>query len=143
MNLPSYDTSAFLAVQQVGAFVAAPTISGRSAAKLQVPRSTGATLLSSNGVNVRTTGYSPGNLNSKATPPPADFKDFWDKTAPAYKSSPRTYRYSNQDWWHNLVNLPRSKMLRRISKHLVANTLWAVAILAAYHYFPAFAKVND
>jgi len=131
-------------VQQVGAFVAAPAISGRSAAKVQAPRSSGPTLLStpSNGVNVRTTGYSPGNLNAKATPPPADFKDFWDKTAPAYKSSPRTFRYSNQDWWHNLVNLPKSKMLRRISKHLVANTIWAVAILLAYQYFPAFAKVS-
>lgn len=81
-------------------------------------------------------------MNPRATPPPAEFKEFWDKTPPAYASSARHPRYSNQDWLHNLLNIPRSKMLRRVANHLMANTIWALIVYSLYNSVPAFAKVK-
>jgi len=69
-------------------------------------------------------------------PPPADFKGYWDKVPPEYESSPRSPRYSNQDWFINLMSIPKSKMLGRISTHLFWNTAWAAFILYAYLNIP-------
>lgn len=152
---------ALLATQQAGAFVAAPAVAGRhhAAAKLQAPRSQDSTLWSLAGgyapwgsgpqqerPTPRTSGFPPTNgapFSPLAVPPAADFKNFWDKTPPAYASSARHPRYSNQDWLHNLINIPKSKMLRRVGNHLLANTIWAFVVLSLYNTLPAFAKVTS
>ena len=38
-------------------------------------------------------------------------------------------RYSVKDWWMNLQNLPSSTVLDRVRGHLVANTVWSVAVV--------------
>ena len=72
-------------------------------------------------------------------PPPSDFKGYWDKVQPAYDSSTRHPRYSNQDWLTNLKDLVflRSKMLKRISSHLIANTVWAGVVFFLFQNVPA------
>mmetsp|Transcript_16434 Transcript_16434/g.38043 ORF Transcript_16434/g.38043 Transcript_16434/m.38043 type:complete len:454 (+) Transcript_16434:41-1402(+) len=78
-------------------------------------------------------------LKTMAVPPPADFKGYWDKVQPAYDSSTRHPRYSNQDWLTNLKDLVflRSKMLKRISSHLIANTVWAGVVFFLFQNVPA------
>mmetsp|Transcript_37226 Transcript_37226/g.100662 ORF Transcript_37226/g.100662 Transcript_37226/m.100662 type:complete len:462 (+) Transcript_37226:217-1602(+) len=75
-----------------------------------------------------------------AVPPAADFNNYWDKIPPVYESSTRAPRYSNQDWLINLLSISKSKMLGRISSHLLVNTVWATVVVMMYNGIPKFAK---
>jgi len=84
-----------------------------------------------------------GSSGSMAVPVPADFKGYWDLQPPLYESSPRHKRFSNQDWLKNLVDLMtgKSKMLKRISTHLITNTVWAGLVYLMYIKLPAFKAI--
>jgi hypothetical protein len=45
-------------------------------------------------------------------------------------------RYTTADWWRCLASLPKSTMLQRVSSHLLANTIFAVMVWAAYVFYP-------
>ena len=45
-------------------------------------------------------------------------------------------RYTTADWWKCLISLPRSQMLGRVSSHLIANTVFAIMVWAAYVLWP-------
>ena len=49
-------------------------------------------------------------------------------------------RYSSGDWLKSLLKLPRSFTLRRISSHLIANTLFAVLVYIIYVVWPETTK---
>lgn len=46
----------------------------------------------------------------------------------------RPERYSSSDWWRNLVSLPSSVVLRRISSHVAFNVVTATAVVVAHSY---------
>jgi len=70
--------------------------------------------------------------------PLAEF-DEWTKTKPSYPHIPPAPRYSSGDWMVNLLNLFKSSMLRRVSSHLLANTLFAILVYSLYLQIPALA----
>ncbi|CAN0158157.1 unnamed protein product, partial [Phaeothamnion confervicola] len=46
-------------------------------------------------------------------------------------------RYSNRDWWDNVINLPKSRLLEKIRGHLAFNTAWAAAVSLAHALTPS------
>uniref|UniRef100_A0A0G4FR41 Bestrophin homolog n=1 Tax=Chromera velia CCMP2878 TaxID=1169474 RepID=A0A0G4FR41_9ALVE len=56
--------------------------------------------------------------------------------APAAPPGSKKMRYSSEDWLENLTSLPISKIGERIFNHLLANTLWACAVLAIDEWKP-------
>ncbi|OSX68971.1 hypothetical protein BU14_2020s0001 [Porphyra umbilicalis] len=48
----------------------------------------------------------------------------------------RPERYSSADWWRNLVSLPQSVVLRRISSHVAFNTIVATLVVFLHQYTP-------
>jgi len=65
--------------------------------------------------------------------------DEWSKTKPAYPHIPPAPRYANNDWIANFSSILKSRILRRVASHLVANTLFAVLIYSLYVQIPALA----
>ena len=45
---------------------------------------------------------------------------------------PHFIRYANNDWIANFSSILKSRILRRVASHLVANTLFAVLIYSLY-----------
>jgi len=72
--------------------------------------------------------------------PLANFEDM-AKEAPAYPHIPAAPRYQSDDWARNLINLFKSSILRRVSSHLIANTLFAILVYSLYIQLPALAAV--
>lgn len=48
---------------------------------------------------------------------------------------PQAERYSSGDWLHNIMNLPGSQVLQRISNVVMLNMLWAGLVSAVGSYF--------
>jgi putative membrane protein len=50
---------------------------------------------------------------------------------------PQAERYSTKDWFHNLKTLPNSRLLRRIKKVVLTNTIWSAAVFLVHKFiFP-------
>jgi hypothetical protein len=50
---------------------------------------------------------------------------------------PQAERYSTKDWWHNLKSIRTSRLLKRISGVIKANTIWAIFV-CVFHQFIRF-----
>lgn len=70
--------------------------------------------------------------------PLAKFED-WSKTKPAYAHIPPAPRYANNDWIANFFSILKSRILKRVASHLIANTLFAILVYSLYIQFPALA----
>jgi len=76
-----------------------------------------------------------------AAVPLAEF-DEWSKTKPSYPHIPPAPRYSSQDWMVNILNIFKSGMLRRVSSHLLANTIFAILVYSLTLQIPALAACS-
>ncbi|KAA8493716.1 UPF0187 protein [Porphyridium purpureum] len=56
--------------------------------------------------------------------------------APLQMAITRPERYSTTDWINSLVTLPKSRILRRISSHIVANVAVSGLIVALFQQYP-------
>lgn len=70
--------------------------------------------------------------------PLAKFEE-WSQTKPAYPHIPPAPRYSNNDWIANFNSILKSRILRRVGSHLIANTLFAILVYSLYIQIPALA----
>ena len=75
-------------------------------------------------------------LKAATVPPPADWQA-WQSKKVVYESTTLAPRYASEDWLYNLLTIFSSAMLWRVSSHLFANTLFAVAIWCAYLLMPS------
>lgn len=55
-----------------------------------------------------------------------------DESLALYEGDPNDYRYSADDWWHNILTLRRSTILRATKSPIVAVTVWSFIVSAVY-----------
>eukprot|EP00960_Hanusia_phi_P033100 750261-Hanusia_phi.AAC.1 len=79
-------------------------------------------------------------LKAATVPPPADWQA-WQSKKVVYESTTLAPRYASEDWLYNLLSIFSSAMFWRVSSHLFANTLFAVAIWCAYLLVPSVQAV--
>jgi len=68
--------------------------------------------------------------------PLANFEEV-SKVKPAYPHIPPAPRYQSNDWIANLLSIFKSRILGRVSSHLLANALFAVLVYSLYLQVPA------
>uniref|UniRef100_A0A7S4PQ23 Uncharacterized protein n=1 Tax=Guillardia theta TaxID=55529 RepID=A0A7S4PQ23_GUITH len=79
-------------------------------------------------------------LKAATVPPPADWQA-WQSKKITYEYTTLAPRYASEDWLYNLLSIFSSAMFWRVSSHLFANTLFAVAIWCAYLLMPSLQAV--
>jgi hypothetical protein len=73
--------------------------------------------------------------------PSRKFSMLGPTAVPRAHSAAHSLSLRAQDWLENIMSFPKSRMLQRVRMHLLANTLWAAAVFALYHYVPQFVTV--
>ena len=71
----------------------------------------------------------------------AEARPSLDSTVPRRHQVRSAERNSSVKWLRNLSSIPRSRTLRRIRSHLLANTAWAALVYLGMLLFPATLKM--